>query len=53
MVNIENYQIDMFAVVIPECMVLSNVTLVMMWSTAVAVALVTLVALCIKGKNPF
>ena len=42
----------MFTIMIPECMVLSSIGPVMMWSIAVAVVLVTLVALCIRGKNP-
>ena len=42
----------MFAFMIPECMVLSSIASVMMWSIAVAVVLVTLVALRITGKNP-
>ena len=41
----------MFAFMIPECMVLSSIASVKMWSIAV-VALVTLVALYIRGKNP-
>ena len=32
-------------------MVLSSIALVMMWSIEVAVAVVTLVALSIRGKN--
>ena len=42
----------MFAFMIPGCMVLSSIVSVMIWSIAVAVVLVTLVALCITGKNP-
>ena len=38
--------------IIPECIVLSNIASVMIWSMAVAVVLVTLVALCIRGKKP-
>ena len=41
----------MFAFMIPECMVLSSIASVMMWSVAVAVVLVTLVGHCIRGKN--
>ena len=42
----------MFTFMIPEYMVLSSIASVMMWSIADAVVLVTLVALCIRGKNP-
>ena len=42
----------MFAFMIPECMVLSSIASVMVWSIAVAVVLVILVALRIRGKNP-
>ena len=48
MVNIGKRS-DMFAFMIPECMVLSSIASVIMWSIAVAVVLVTLVAL---SKNP-
>ena len=44
---------DMFVFMIPECMVLSSIASVTMWSIVVAVALVTLVVLCIRGKNHF
>ena len=40
----------MFAFMIPECMVLSSITSVMMWSIEVAVVVVTLVDLCIRAK---
>ena len=43
----------MFAFMIPECIVLSSIASVMMWSIAAAVALVTLVALCLRGKNQY
>ena len=33
------------------CIVLSGIASVMMWSIEVAVVLVTLVALCMRGKN--
>ena len=39
----------MFAFMIPECMVLSSITSVMMWTIEVAVV-VTLVDLCIREK---
>ena len=42
----------MFAFMIPECMILSSTASVMMWSIAVAGVLVTLIALCIRDKNP-
>ena len=42
----------MFDFMIADCMVLSSIASVMMWSIAVTVVLVTLVALRIRGKNP-
>ena len=41
----------MFAFMIPECMVLASIASVMLWSTTVAVVLVILASLCIRGKN--
>ena len=41
----------MFAFMIPECMVLASIASAMMWSTTVAVVLVILASLCIRGKN--
>ena len=42
----------MLAFMIPECMLLSSIASIMMWSIAVAVVLVTLVVLCIRNKHP-
>ena len=43
----------MFAFLIPECIVLSSITSVMVLSISAAVALVTLVALCIRDRNQY
>ena len=52
MVNIKKRS-DMFAFMIRECVVLSSITSVMMEAIAVAVVLVALIALCIRGKIHF
>ena len=42
----------MVGFMIPECILLSSVASAMTWSIAVAFVLVTLIALCMRGKDP-